>query len=74
MVIWEQLMTTVTLYSQGFVHHSSNTIYYKQKEEDSHNCQVYWDKILCWPQTPLNQAVELPCPTYVYKFNRKSNF
>lgn len=31
---------------------------------------------MCWPETNINETVELPCPNYVNKFNkkRKKNF
>jgi hypothetical protein len=35
-------------------------------------CGITWDTIICWPETPVNFSVNVPCPIYVNKFNRKS--
>jgi len=29
---------------------------------------------MCWPATPINNTIYLPCPNYINKFNQKSKF
>lgn len=38
------------------------------------SCETTWDTILCWPNTPINETLEIQCPNYVDKFNMKSKF
>lgn len=35
-------------------------------------CPVFWDEIMCWPQTEANKTVSLLCPNYVDMFNIKN--
>ena len=35
-------------------------------------CPVFWDEIMCWPQSEANTTVSLLCPNYVDMFNIKN--
>ena len=36
------------------------------------HCPIMWDKVMCWPETKINDTVYLPCPDYVSRFNTLS--
>jgi hypothetical protein len=38
---------------------------------DNKTCETTWDEIACWPQTPVNKTLEILCPNYIDRFNRK---
>ena len=35
-------------------------------------CPPRWDKIMCWPATPVDTKVFLDCPDYINKFNKRN--
>ena len=38
------------------------------------HCNVTWDRILCWDQTPAGQTVRQPCPRYVLDMSKTGNY
>ena len=38
----------------------------------ANHCPANFDSIVCWPETPINDTVYLPCPDYLDKFNIRS--
>ncbi|CAF0953379.1 unnamed protein product [Brachionus calyciflorus] len=47
------------------------TVRMTHRSNKTDTCRVAWDSILCWPETKVNFTVNIPCPIYVNKFNRR---
>lgn len=37
-------------------------------------CNTSWDQASCWPRTPANTSVSIPCPSYLPGINASSKY
>lgn len=41
--------------------HKCLTLHRNQSKSQQQECEVNWDKILCWPRTPADTLATIPC-------------